>query len=189
MVREIRAMDKGASLRDRAVVNGASDAVSAVPASVPSAWQVSLANGAVSLIREVGIYGLGGNDGCPCTSFEVRNVHVDVSCHKSEKTVRVWSHHMDYTDESYRRCNAALKPIADEVLRQVDAYYDAGGEYAADFAVRYCSWDEDHPEYAERQAQAIEAGTAETQGGSVHESAVGPADVPSPPSRSPNNAE
>lgn len=125
--------------------------------SVPNAWQRNAANAAVELIREVGIYGLGGNDGCPCTSFEVRNVHVDVSCHKSEQTVRVWSHHMDFTDEKYRRCEAVFTPIADEVLRQVDAYYDAGGQYAADFTVRYSSWEEDNPGYAERQAQAMSA--------------------------------
>lgn len=140
---------------DRAIVNGAAG-VSAVPASVPSAWQQRSANSVADLIREVGVYRLGGSDGCPCTSFEVLNVNVSVSCHKSgDHGLRVWTNHADYSDENYRCVDAALRVIADEVLRQVDAYYDAGGEYAATFDVRYKSWEEDN-------AQAIEARSGKT---------------------------
>ena len=114
--------------------------------SEPTEWMAKSASDVVDLIREVGIYRLGTLEGCPCTSFEVRDVHVDVSCHKSsDHSVRVWSNHCDYSDENYKRVDAAFRPIADEVLRQVDAYYDAGGEYAASYAVRFCSWEDDHP--------------------------------------------
>lgn len=113
------------------------------PQAVPALSGFDPARGAIALIKKIGIYGLGGNDGCPCTNFEVQNVHVDVSCHKSQRTVRVYSHHADFCDENYRRDQRFLRPIADEVLRQVDGYYDAGGEYAADFLVKFCSWDEE----------------------------------------------
>lgn len=112
-------------------------------ANMPSTWQAKAAEEVTSLIRKIGIYTLGGHDGCPCTNFEVRNIHVDVSCHKSEKTVRVYSHHLDWTDNNYRQVDAALEPVANEVLRQVDDWYGAGGEYAADFEVKYCSWEQE----------------------------------------------
>jgi hypothetical protein len=124
---------------------------------VPNAWAERASNGVVELIREIGIYRLGGNDGCPCTSFEVLNVHVAVSCHKSEQCVRVYTHHADYTDENYRTDTSILEPIAREVLRQVDGYYNAGGEYAEGFTVRYRAWEDDNP----YRVAASEAGDAQ----------------------------
>lgn len=113
---------------------------------VPNAWQGRLSASVIELIREVGIYRLGGNDGCPCTNFEVQNVKVDVSCHKSEQTVRVHTHHADWADDDYQATDTRLlEPIAREVLRQVDDYYQAGGEYAAGFTVRYRSWESENP--------------------------------------------
>ena len=140
--------------------------------SIPDAFQVRLAQGVVDLIREVGIYRLGLPDGCPCTDFEVQNVGVSVSCHKSgNHGVRIWTKHMDYCRSDYSICTEALRPIADEVLRQVDAWYDADGDYAATFAVSF----------EDPNAQAIEARRAETRSGSVaDESAVGTADAPNP---------
>lgn len=106
---------------------------------------------ALDLIKRVGIYGLGGNEGCPCTNFEVQSVHVGVSCHKSEQTVRVYSHSLDFFEggfgEPVKQNTDALQQIADEVLRQVDGYYEAGGEYASAFTVRFCSWNDDHPSH------------------------------------------
>lgn len=103
---------------------------------------------ALDLIRQLGIYAIGGNEGCPCTDFEAQKVKVSVSCHKSEQTVRVYTNHMDFYGggfgEPYALDTSGLQEIADEVLRQVDAYYDADGRYAADFKVRFCSWGDDH---------------------------------------------
>jgi hypothetical protein len=130
---------------DRATHERNPQAVSAVPVGIPSARQTRAANAVADLIREVGIYRLGGSDGCPCTNFEVQNVHVSVSCHKSgDHGLRVWTNHADYSDENYRRVDAALRVIAQEVLRQVDDYYDAHGEYAATFDIRYRSWEKDN---------------------------------------------
>lgn len=97
---------------------------------------------ALKLMREVGIYGLGGNEGCPCTDFKVHGIAVSVSCHKSSKTVSVYGTPIDFIkgngdDVPYYVDTERLRPIAEEVLRQVDAYYDAGGEYARTFSVSY----------------------------------------------------
>lgn len=125
--------------------DGAASVSPAVAASIPNAWGKRVVDGAIELVREIGIYGLGGNDGCPCTDFAVRNISVHVSCHKSEQTVRIYSHHADFDDGSYRTDTALFEPLAEEVLRQVDAYYGAGGEYAAGFKVLYRSWEDDNP--------------------------------------------
>jgi hypothetical protein len=103
-----------------------------------------MVNSVVDLIREVGIYRLSGYDGCPCANFEVQSVSVDVSCHKSDHSVRVHSHHMDYCDDKYRLDTSLFQPIVEEVLRQVDAHYDAGGEYAKGFAVKFQTWEQEH---------------------------------------------
>jgi hypothetical protein len=77
---------------------------------------------ALKLIRDIGVGGLGGFDGCLCTSFEVHGVKVDVSCRKSSGSdtagsefygtlVRVHSDHMDADD--------GLVSIAQEVAEQV----------------------------------------------------------------------
>jgi hypothetical protein len=87
---------------------------------------------AVQFIREIGVYRLSPPDGCPCAQFGVHGLVVQVSCHKSGKYVTVEAESCDYMGDSEER----LRPIADEVLRQVDAYYDADGEYAATFEVR-----------------------------------------------------
>lgn len=53
---------------------------------------------AIALIREHGLGGLGGYDGCPCTEFEVHSVRVQISCHKSGSGPRIYvsSGSMDY---------------------------------------------------------------------------------------------
>lgn len=95
---------------------------------------------AVKLIHDIGLYGLGGYDGCPCTSFEVMGVAVAVSCRKSSGMdsvfkdffgigVRVTSRLMDATPD-------ALVKVADEVLRQL-----ADEGYA--LKVRFCTYEQD----------------------------------------------
>jgi hypothetical protein len=70
------------------------------------------ADKALELIRQHGIYGLGGADGCECTHFHVQHVSVDVSCRKSGRSIRVYSNSMDQDPLS-------LELIAQEVLDQI----------------------------------------------------------------------
>lgn len=83
---------------------------------------------ALELIRSIGIYGLCESDGCPCCYFEIHGVHVNVSCHKSEHRIRVYSHHI-FADPF------ELEPIAIEVAVQV------GRE---GYSVRFCDYGKDH---------------------------------------------
>ena len=70
----------------------------------------------VDLIREVGVDRLGAFDGCACCRFNVRNVDVRIGCGKGpERAVWISSPSLDYEDE------ALLRPIADEIVRQVEA--------------------------------------------------------------------
>lgn len=96
-------------------------------------------NAALKVIRDVGVGGLGGFDGCLCTSFAVQGIEVDVSCRKSSGsaghfgyTLRVHSRHMDAT-------GAYLEAVAREVAGQLQAIEG----YAV--RVRYCDYLQDHP--------------------------------------------
>jgi len=76
------------------------------------------------LIKEVGIENLGYFDGCCCSHFAVRNVHVDISCGKGgEQAIRVWSNSMDYDDKTL------LAPIMDEVYSQVVEKSGRSGDF------------------------------------------------------------
>lgn len=85
---------------------------------------------ALKLIVKNGIYGLCEGDGCRCCHFNVHSIFVDVYCHKSEHTVRVYSHCMF-------RDPMQLEPIAKEVLRQL-------GDCASGYRVRFCEYEADH---------------------------------------------
>jgi len=82
---------------------------------------------ALDLIKSQGIYGLCESDGCPCCWFEIHGVNVEVSCHKSERSIRVFSHHL-YRNPFH------LEPIAVEVACQIgrDGYKIRFCEYACD---------------------------------------------------------
>lgn len=95
---------------------------------------------AADLIKAVGLYELGGYDGCPCTSFEVRDVAVNVGCRKSSGMemidreffgigVRVTSNHFDAS-------NAVLEEVAREVCGQL-------AEQGYDIMIRYCTYEQD----------------------------------------------
>lgn len=102
---------------------------------------------ALDLIKQVGIYGLCYSDGCPCTNFEVHGVSVDVSCHKSDHCIRVYSCSADFQDAEYKVRTCLFQPIADEVRRQVNAYYcndQECTEYGDGYAVKFLSWDDEH---------------------------------------------
>lgn len=74
----------------------------------------------LALIKREGVQGLGFWDGCACCHFSVRGVKVEVGCGKgSQRAVWVSSRSCDFADG-----DPALRPIAEEVARQVE---DADG--------------------------------------------------------------
>jgi len=98
------------------------------------------ADAIVKIIRDVGVGGLGGFDGCCCCGFSIRGVGVDVSCRKGSNMdtiftdfygigVRVHSNHMDVGPE-------ILQAVAREVVSQLS---DRGNA----IMVRYCSYKQD----------------------------------------------
>ena len=88
---------------------------------------------ALDFIKEFGICRLGDWFGhCRCTGFVVRNVSVNVSCHKSENTIRVYSHDPHPKED--------LREIAEEVRRQISD----NEEYRNRYAVRFCEYRFDH---------------------------------------------
>ena len=79
----------------------------------------------LAIIKELGIWRLGNCDGCMCSSFSLRNVHVDISCGKGpDRAVRVYSHSGDYESGDH---DALLRPIAEEVKRQLEESGDGRG--------------------------------------------------------------
>ena len=84
----------------------------------------------LDLIKEVKVYNLGNWDGCVCCHFSIRNVNVDVACGKgSDQAIRVWSNSMDYMEGYGDPHDEALKPIAEEVRRQVIDGSFRGGDF------------------------------------------------------------
>ena len=78
----------------------------------------------LDLVKEVGAARLGNFDGCVCSRFEVRNVHVDICCGKGrDRGIYIWSHSMDYLEEDHEEM---LRPIAEEVARQVQKADERG---------------------------------------------------------------
>ncbi len=92
----------------------------------------------LDLIKDVKVFNLGHWDGCVCCHFSIRNVNVDISCGKGrDQAVRVWSNSMDYM-EGYGDGphDKILKPIAEEVRRQVMEGSSRGGN----FPISYQEW-------------------------------------------------
>lgn len=90
----------------------------------------------IYLIRECGIYGLGGYDGCACTSFCLNSIHVDVSCHKSEQSIRVWCRSLEYDTDGLQLvmdavCEALKRDGVDiEYMKRFCEYsYDNNGHW------------------------------------------------------------
>jgi hypothetical protein len=85
--------------------------------TVEESWKMSEPELVLAMIKEMGIWRLGNCDGCMCSSFSLRNVHVDISCGKgTDRAVRVYSYSGDYDDNH----NELLRPVAEEVRRQVE---------------------------------------------------------------------
>lgn len=94
-------------------------------------------NFVVKLIREHGVFGLGGSDGCACTSFSLGGVNVDIACRKSGSSgprggvlIRVESPRLDVRGDALE---AIAKASADS-LRE---------GYSDEVRVRYATEDQD----------------------------------------------
>lgn len=83
----------------------------------------------VDLLRDVGVDRLGYFDGCVCCHFKVRNVEIGVSCGKGrDRGIWVSSASLDYYDRELKGLDEALlRPIAEEVQRQIEASEDGRG--------------------------------------------------------------
>jgi hypothetical protein len=91
------------------------------------------ADEAIALIKQHGLYGLGGSDGCRCVHFHIQGVSIDVSCHKSEHCIRVWSNYI------YREASE-LERIAREVLFDLSQT----GADVDSYRLRFCKYSDDH---------------------------------------------
>jgi len=67
---------------------------------------------AVALLREVGLFRLGGTDGCLCSGCEIVNYEIYFSCRKSDKTLYVRCPSMGTSMED-------LQAVAIEAMRQI----------------------------------------------------------------------
>lgn len=78
------------------------------------------AKAVIDLLREVRVGRLGGFDGCTCCHFKVLDVDIDVACGKGRnRGIWVFSHSMDFYDSEYKPREDMLRPIAEEVAKQV----------------------------------------------------------------------
>ena len=72
----------------------------------------------LGLIKDQSIYQFSATDGCMCGGFELKEIHVDISCGKGlPRVVRVWSNSGDYGYEEEQE--VLFKDIEEEVRRQV----------------------------------------------------------------------
>lgn len=92
---------------------------------------------ALALIKQHGIYGLAGSDGCLCANFNVMGVEVDIACRKS--TGSMFSDHYGTVLRVTNRCLDSdpdgLKAIAVECANYLRAH--------GDVLVRFTTYDED----------------------------------------------
>lgn len=87
-------------------------------------WKMSETDKVVSIIKDVQCWRLGKWDGCCCSHFSIREVEVDIACGKGkEQSVTVRSGSSDFPDEN------SLRPIMDEVIRQVTEQSGRSGEF------------------------------------------------------------
>lgn len=98
------------------------------------------ATATVGLIRKHGLYGLSGDEGCECYSFQVQGIFVDVSCHRSEHSIRVYSHHL---------CSdpLGLEMVAKEVISQLNK---AESTMDTSYRLRFCEYSMDNHKQGSR---------------------------------------
>ena len=96
-------------------------------------WKMREPEKVLALIKEIGVSRLGYWDGCCCSHFSIRNVNVSISCGKGgEQAVRVSSRSSDYGDVDHGDPEL-LRPIMDEVVRQLNEQSGRGGKFAEYF--------------------------------------------------------
>src|SRR6185312_17385679 len=91
---------------------------------VEKSWKMQEPEKVLALIKEMEVWRLGNFDGCCCCRFSLRNVDVEVGCGKGgDRGVWVSSPSMDYWDRMTEDSSdeRMLRPIAEEVARQVEA--------------------------------------------------------------------
>jgi len=104
--------------------------------SPEESWTMSEPQKVAALIREVGLWRLGNWDGCCCSRFSIRNVDVDISCGKGrDQGVWLSSNSLDYWKEGTTDGNdeELLRPIMEEIIRQLIAQSSRGGNFAQHF--------------------------------------------------------
>jgi hypothetical protein len=83
------------------------------------------ADAVIALIEQHGLEGLCHFDGCPCISFELHRICVDISCRKSMSCVRVYSNSLDYYEPvSGPGGPADLERVMVVVMRELRKYDD-----------------------------------------------------------------
>jgi hypothetical protein len=84
----------------------------------------------LEIIQAVGIHRLANFDGCLCGRFSLRNVDIDICCGKGrQRALWISSKSGDYDDNAQKK----LRPIAEEVVRQVQDLNDGRGEMPTRF--------------------------------------------------------
>ena len=102
----------------------------------PQSWKMSEPEKIVAIIKEVECWRLGNWGGCCCSHFSIRNVDIDISCGKGrEQAVWIGSPSMDYWNGVSKNGNDEnlLRPIMEEVVRQLTEQSGRGGTFAQYF--------------------------------------------------------
>jgi hypothetical protein len=87
--------------------------------------------GCLEIISRYGFDQLGGSDGCRCSHFSICGFQIDVSCHKSEHCVRVYSNDLcTHPEDEIEIAALIVKQFADS---------GEGG-----YLIRYCDYGHDH---------------------------------------------
>jgi hypothetical protein len=143
---------------DRAVVNGASKAVSALRASVPSAALDPFDPSTWA---------------CGCVAHQVKTMMAMAETSR-DFPVLSFAKIADWAGIGLEETKAAVRQLAKKGVTEYwfTSWDDDGGFVGAGYALT---------DRGRAAAQAIEARRAETGTGSVHESAVGEADAPNTP--------
>lgn len=84
---------------------------------------------ALSILKHNGLYGLYAPDGCLCAHVSFHGVTIDVSCHKSAHTLRVFGQQIDPDPKG-------LEEVAKLVLEQMDTIQGSKG-YSAGYTVLF----------------------------------------------------
>lgn len=95
---------------------------------------------AIALLRQHGLDGLGGHDGCDCCYFNIQGVEINISCHKSGHSIRVYAN-----DRIAEELEAIAKEVQAQMLADYHKWENAEPEERVHkFRVRFCEYTDDH---------------------------------------------